>query len=910
MKKSASFYLVMLNSFQHLTNVLGFLSIPDTYNKNTAPSMTSVKNYNSPKTSLFSGPFIQIFKMKSFKKQAAFSLVELLMALLVASLLMAALAPVMTKKFNENVNVTGNMNPAGTTKVIHVIDYDSTECDEIKTDTDGSTYCEGEFMVPAGYNGIIKATVIGAGGGGGTAPTAGYTEYTTVSNSHKFTVPSMVNKIEATLVSGGGGGGIDSSAKSLTFVTYGSGNVTKDKYNDVTVQSTGTGTWTIPLNSRGRDMIATACGGGGGGGSTGNSAGLYYSYSGNGFGGGSGGYIQNRIINFGNASNFTYYIGGGGSSGMITGGSLDMTGGEAAKPYGGGGILRFAPSVGGGQGGDTFTYPLSGVYKTSTEAGGAGGIGGPYGKQNTCPCTNIPNPNKVIYLKGGDGGQPGGGGGAICHYCNCVSSGGGGGGGASQLVTGSNNIVLNAPGGGGGGGSVRQANLHNDNTCCAKGDAGAGGGGGGTGGGAGGGVNSGAGKGGTNGKDASGYTGGSLSTIFGSDYCNGGAGGVYTGVQTGYSGRSGVIKLSYIDYDTSKGKGGASGSTILNSIINAAPNETLTISTGSGGAGGASAYINKSGTTGNLVQKVEPTLGNETMLKRASTILINTGKSAANNSVSKNGGSLSVFNGDISCTGGTGGTPSNPNATAPTTGYGCGGGAGYMEGNGANGGGGYARISWNKYWDNSANEYRVANIGAAGGGASGNTFTYSIPVKSNEIIKVRIGKGGNGGFVLNNNVINSKKGGDTAFGDIKAGGGYGGNSPSINSSNVLTNGTGGSISNVCHFKNTSYFSKASYCKKGLKGADAVDVKGGIGGNFTPLKYDEEKTVTGTGGTGGQIDTGDNSNGKAGTGIASGGGGASIRDLGRVDSSSQSNITNNQTKGGNGANGKIILEWWR
>ena len=41
-----------------------------------------------------------------------------------------------------------------------------------------------------------------------------------------------------------------------------------------------------------------------------------------------------------------------------------------------------------------------------------------------------------------------------------------------------------------------------------------------------------------------------------------------------------------------------------------------------------------------------------------------------------------------------------------------------------------------------------------------------------------------------------------------------------------------------------------------------------------------------------------------------GGGASIRDLGRVDSSSQSNITNNQTKGGNGANGKIILEWWR
>ena len=43
--------------------------------------------------------------------------------------------------------------------------------------------------------------------------------------------------------------------------------------------------------------------------------------------------------------------------------------------------------------------------------------------------------------------------------------------------------------------------------------------------------------------------------------------------------------------------------------------------------------------------------------------------------------------------------------------------------------------------------------------------------------------------------------------------------------------------------------------------------------------------------------------------ASGGGGSSIRDLGQVSSSSQSNITNNPTKGGNGSNGKIILEWW-
>ena len=39
--------------------------------------------------------------------KCGFSLVEMLMALLVASLLMAALAPVMTKKMHENLVITG-----------------------------------------------------------------------------------------------------------------------------------------------------------------------------------------------------------------------------------------------------------------------------------------------------------------------------------------------------------------------------------------------------------------------------------------------------------------------------------------------------------------------------------------------------------------------------------------------------------------------------------------------------------------------------------------------------------------------------------------------------------------------------------------------------------------------------------
>ena len=137
----------------------------------------------------------------------AFSLVEMLMALLVASLLMAALAPVMTKKFSENVNVTGSMGSPASIKKTYEIEFGSNDCPDIKTDTDGSQYCEGEFEVPGGYSGMMKVTLIGAGGGGGAAPTAGYTEFTTVGSANTFTVPAVVNEIEATLISGGAGGG-------------------------------------------------------------------------------------------------------------------------------------------------------------------------------------------------------------------------------------------------------------------------------------------------------------------------------------------------------------------------------------------------------------------------------------------------------------------------------------------------------------------------------------------------------------------------------------------------------------------------------------------------------------------------------------------------------------------------------
>ena len=68
------------------------------------------------------------FEDKLLYQKAAFSLVEMLMALLVASLLLTALAPVMTRRMNENVVVQGNMSAAGTKQHVLEIEYGSVAC--------------------------------------------------------------------------------------------------------------------------------------------------------------------------------------------------------------------------------------------------------------------------------------------------------------------------------------------------------------------------------------------------------------------------------------------------------------------------------------------------------------------------------------------------------------------------------------------------------------------------------------------------------------------------------------------------------------------------------------------------------------------------------------------------------------
>ena len=273
------------------------------------------------------------------------------------------------------------------------------------------------------------------------------------------------------------------------------------------------------------------------------------------------------------------------------------------------------------------------------------------------------------------------------------------------------------------------------------------------------------------------------------------------------------------------------------------------------------------------------------------------------------------------CTPGKGGTKNSPTG-GNASGYGCGGGGGYGLANGGNGSGGYARISWNKYWDTALNSgkggYKYADIGTAGGGASGNIVTYTIDVKSGERIRFRIGKGGDGASVDNNILNQAKKGGDTIFGygktsiQIAAGGGNAGGSASITGTypnTTIVNGGGGAENTLHTYKNVPIATRCNNTRisdcyiPSIKGNDGENNKGGSGATLERNDKILRANVNNAGGSGGK--TGDNATGKAALGYGSGGGGAGILDIGINPPTS----TYNPNMGGNGTNGKIILEWW-
>lgn len=95
------------------------------------------------------------------KKTSGFSLIEMLMALLVASVLMVALAPVITKKFSESISIN-NIGKLPINERNKTLNFGQDNCTTID---EANNVCKGEFQVPADFSGTMYVTVLGAGGG-------------------------------------------------------------------------------------------------------------------------------------------------------------------------------------------------------------------------------------------------------------------------------------------------------------------------------------------------------------------------------------------------------------------------------------------------------------------------------------------------------------------------------------------------------------------------------------------------------------------------------------------------------------------------------------------------------------------------------------------------------------------------
>ncbi len=928
-----------------------------------------------------------VHDLKSSKSRPAFSLVEMLMALLVASLLLAALAPVMTKKANENVNINGTFNPKDTTTKKEII-FGSTECpeDSLKTDADGSQYCEGTYTVPPEYTGVIRVTVIGAGGGGGGAPTAGFTEYKEAGNTNTFTVPAMVNKLEATLISGGaGGGGGGIAEKTETFVI--SGTPSGDN-GTITRTSSGEGVWKPSTALDSAWVKISACGGGGGG-----VIGAVYSPTDDFVNPGHGAYFANKMFKLpSNASSgLSYRIGGQG--GYYTypsagGGSPELNGGAAA-PYMERGCVNKAK---GGNGNDASGDGSNNCCQTTSTAtpgdnsplcianggiaprgAGSGGRGGKGPIEHSWGSGSSGGGAGSLSGFGGNGGEgshsapagAGGGGstwlgGTLANPTSMVFQVGGGGGGAGPASNFGSPAVFTA--GGGGGGGAGMAGYEGGNGAGASL--------------------------GTGGIPATSGGGASLSPIFGIGYCLGGTSGrnESTVSPSAAEGKNGAMRISYLDYGPGASGGGA-GNIVPVQKISVSENALINIKIGRGGSGGNAGSIDSAGSIKRPSVGSPCSLGNNEeeavatqLTDKNGNILLTTFAShymggwgghplgvvrgiryanwqedqagAGGAKISgvllpnppyqtsvndtkeavgfdaKNGrtagdkeergykvypdGTTGGRGGTLitpwyTCSPGAGGTKDNKDGKDGGAG-GCGGGGGYGFGKGGKGGAGYARLSWNKYWDAALNggrgAYTLSNIGTGGGGASGNIMTYSIKVMGGQNIRIRIGKGGQGASIVNNTIVDAKKGGDTVFGDtavgeLKAGGGEGGKNPAI-TNNTFINGIGGNTSSVCHYGSKSFLNNKAYCTKGTKGFNA-EISADANSNAIGAKG-ASLTNYGTGGEGGI--SGTNSYlGKNAAGFGSGGGGAAIHDLGE----NSVNSTTGENKGGDGSNGKIIIE---
>ncbi len=775
----------------------------------------------------------------------AFSLVEMLMALLVASLLMAALAPVMTKKYNDpEIKVMSEASNYEKSSVFSVI-TDSSEQQEFNIPSDASK---------------ITLTMMGGGGSGGNA-LYGNKTFTASGN---FTIPKDVKKIRVFMIGGGGGGASGGFGTGLQY-----GNVPAIGSTSSTITTAGNYTfadldtptshiapsalphycqkfgttkkWVVASNTATavnpgariakidkqatvRLFKTTMCGAGGGGGQW--SA-----------GGGSGGYITNVALNSAvAASNISIKIGSGGKNGNngATGGSGGGTGGaegggKASWMNGSNGNGGSGNTNGGGGGGGTAIIQLPGGTVIAEIGGGGGGGGHCWAGQVEL------RPTCWASAGGGGGGKgSGGGGGAASVYtdevvwCNAFNGHAGnsnGTGGELSREPGNTSYYGYAGGngygggGGGGAGALCDNPYRNGLTGCNTMDngtapSGSGGGGGGWkhqdypapvyawGGGGGGG------KGGAGGKPFAPSTGtlgagGQVSTIFGSNNCNGGT------ADTDISGKPGAARIWYsVDavanglqceyYQPSNGGGGGGAGQVWMGEIEVSPLSTISINIGqgggiqslgaengndgtatsitvngsvysvSGGKGGKfendGTYIANSGGLGGGLNKNN--LGTKAVYKDWLKInednSILGGKNGGQGYLKTDsmdgaggiGGAALTINGNY-LPGGNGGESGGTGINAPSISYGAGGGggAGNINGSfgvGGKGANGYVYIEWG---------------GTNGGGGTNGEIIQKVLTNfdgNDRKMIVNIGKGGDSS-------INDGKGGDTTV-SVKSGG--------------------------------------------------------------------------------------------------------------------------------------------
>lgn len=587
---------------------------------------------------------VQSSRRGAQNRTRAFSLVEMLMALLVASLLLAALAPVMTKRMDEaKINISG----------VGAAQYDKDAVVQIFNE-------DGIFLVPVDVN-SAKVTMLGGGGAGGDA-FHGVMEFKNPSSIQSWKVPEGVTKLRVYMVGGGGGGASGGVGVGTAFgdmPAIGSGTWEKkvageyELAKEITPPSTyktppldeackasGVTQWTIvsdgtkinpnttltKISSASNITISkvTACGGGGGGGGTHpNSNASYYGSA----KGGNGGYAENVLI--ANTSPATIYVKVGGGGGTAISGATYKGG------YGAGGCGGWlsAASVNekrdywdgasggtfGGTGGNSVcginSEGKQGFYGIMTATAGSSSTAGNSGAYGGKGSTLKQNSNIAYGGDGGRGAYYGGGGGG--GGAGNTAYGGGGGGGPTIISTSSGingTILFSASGGGGGGGGQGGCS---GGACGASGGGGGGGGsdGGGGGGGSGGdsthvsviltcgtsGNGTGTGKSGgvctTHNKYGVGGAGGDggtsagyksyTSTIFGADNCFG-SGGVVS------AGKPGAIKLWYsipvtqnalkctYNMPANGGGGGGAGQMTIGEI-DVVPGETLYFEVGAGG---------------------------------------------------------------------------------------------------------------------------------------------------------------------------------------------------------------------------------------------------------------------------------------------------------------------------------------